>query len=504
MLDQCHNVEDKIPGQIRSRAQRAGDDGAGAARRPRGARRRAAGGRRARRQRRSSWTPSTRDVRPALADWRESRGLPAPTRCARYLRASRLPEADRRRTASAARRPDGEPDPVPRPVLTPRPCRDATGSESAPPRPRSRHRLQFSASLEYRAGRVMTTRPPRADRPLQPARRRPEEHQLRRRQHLGEGHRDRPRHRRARRAALGQGLRRRPRHADRVGPRRAAPRPAARARRASTPASSARTRWSPRSTTRCFGKGGAAPSIDTAMHGLVDAAARRPPAPRLRHRDRDGGRRRGADARDLRRQGRLGALAPTRLPARPGHRRDQGREPAGDRLHPRRPRHHGLGRHLRRGRGELALDHRHRRGVHRRPRPAGAVRRRARRLRGPARGRAARARGRPRARHPRPRVSTDRPHGRPLHRRPARARLPGRAPSTRGSRRSAPAAPTTSCAPRSSRSCSTCRPTASVEESLARLAELHDAVPRRLPGVLRPPRDRRLARRCAAPIRRSC
>ena len=30
------------------------------------------------------------------------------------------------------------------------------------------------------------------------------------------------------------------------------------------------------------GKGGAAPSIDTAMHGLVDAAARRPPAPRLR------------------------------------------------------------------------------------------------------------------------------------------------------------------------------------------------------------------------------
>ena len=43
------------------------------------------------------------------------------------------------------------------------------------------------------------------------------------------------------------------------------------------------------------GQGGAAPSIDTAMHGLVDAAARRPPAPRLRHRVRDRGRRRGAD-----------------------------------------------------------------------------------------------------------------------------------------------------------------------------------------------------------------
>ena len=42
------------------------------------------------------------------------------------------------------------------------------------------------------------------------------------------------------------------------------------------------------------GKGGAAPSIDTAMHGLVDAAARRPPAPRLRHRDRHRRRRRGS------------------------------------------------------------------------------------------------------------------------------------------------------------------------------------------------------------------
>ena len=33
MLDQCHNVEDKIPGQIRSVLERAGDDGACAARR---------------------------------------------------------------------------------------------------------------------------------------------------------------------------------------------------------------------------------------------------------------------------------------------------------------------------------------------------------------------------------------------------------------------------------------------------------------------------------------
>ena len=79
------------------------------------------------------------------------------------------------------------------------------------------------------------------------------------------------------------------------------------------------------------GKGGAAPSIDTAMHGLVEAAARRPPAPRLRHRDRDRRRRRGADPADLRRPGGVGAVAAARLPARPGHRRDQGGQPGGDR-----------------------------------------------------------------------------------------------------------------------------------------------------------------------------
>ena len=72
------------------------------------------------------------------------------------------------------------------------------------------------------------------------------------------------------------------------------------------------------------GKGGAAPSIDTAMHALVDGRARRPPAPRLGHRDRHRRRRRAPHGRDLRREGRVGALAPAWLPARPGHRRDQG------------------------------------------------------------------------------------------------------------------------------------------------------------------------------------
>ena len=47
--------------------------------------------------------------------------------------------------------------------------------------------------------------------------------------------------------------------------------------------------------------------------------------------------------------------------------------------------------------------------------------------------------------------------GRPLHRRRRGAGLPGRAPSIRGWPSWAPAVPTTSCAPRSSRWCSTCR-----------------------------------------------
>ena len=91
------------------------------------------------------------------------------------------------------------------------------------------------------------------------------------------------------------------------------------------------------------GKGGAAPSIDTAMHALVDAA-------HVDHLHPDAGIA-FATAADgealtrevLRRPGGVGALAPARVPARPGHRRDQGGQPAGDRLHPRWARHHGVG-----------------------------------------------------------------------------------------------------------------------------------------------------------------
>ena len=92
------------------------------------------------------------------------------------------------------------------------------------------------------------------------------------------------------------------------------------------------------------GKGGAAPSIDTAMHGLVDAA-------HVDHLHPDSGIAIATAAdgekltqRVLRRPGRLGAVAPPRVPARARHRRDQGGEPAGDRRDPRWPRHHGVGR----------------------------------------------------------------------------------------------------------------------------------------------------------------
>ena len=109
-----------------------------------------------------------------------------------------------------------------------------------------------------------------------------------------------------------------------------------------------------------FGKGGAAPSIDTAMHGLVDAAHVDHLHPDAGIRVRHGQRRRGTHRESVWRQGRLGAVASPRIPAGPRHRCHQGGEPGRDRLHSRRPRHHRLGRHERRGRNEQPLDHRHR------------------------------------------------------------------------------------------------------------------------------------------------
>ena len=107
------------------------------------------------------------------------------------------------------------------------------------------------------------------------------------------------------------------------------------------------------------GKGGAAPSIDTAMHGLVDAA-------HVDHLHPDSGIAiaTAADGEALTKKifGDKVVWVPWRrpgFPAGPGHRQDQGREPAGHRLRPRRPRHHRVGGHVGGVRGQLAVDHRH-------------------------------------------------------------------------------------------------------------------------------------------------
>ena len=221
-------------------------------------------------------------------------------------------------------------------------------------------------------------------------------------------------------------------------------------------------------------------------HGHARArrrGARRPPAPRLGHRDRDGRRRRGAHGEDLRRQGRVGAVAPPGLPARPRHRRDQGAEPPGDRLHPRRPRHHRVGRHLRGVRAQLALDHRHRRRIHRRAREGRPVRHGARRLRGARAGRAAGQGGGARGDHPRARLA--RPaDGRPLHGCPRGARLPRphRALPPRRARHELPRP-----LPAHEGQADGARPAGRrVDRGLDRAPDgAARGVPRRLPGVLR-------------------
>jgi hypothetical protein len=245
---------------------------------------------------------------------------------------------------------------------------------------------------------------------------------------------------------VGQGFRRRPGHPDRVRAGRAAAGPDACAGRR-LPGDGARGRDG-----RCVRLLPARPGWRRALDRHRDARAggrrtRRPSAPGRRHRDRLRRRRRGADQGDLRRPRGVGAVAPARVPARPGHRRGGRGEPARSRGDPRRARHHRVGCDLRRVRGALAGDHPHRAGVPGLPGCAGAVRPGPFRVRAAARGGAPGACGG--AGPGAPRAGLDRPSaGRALHRRaggagvlrageagpPGRARhvLPGPLPAYQG------------------------------------------------------------------------
>ena len=229
------------------------------------------------------------------------------------------------------------------------------------------------------------------------------------------------------------------------------------------------------------GKGGAAPSIDTAMHGLVDAAARRPPAPRLRHRARHRRRRRGADQGVLRRPGACGCrgagpasssawTSPRSSAANPqaigvilgGHGitawgATSERVRGATRWRSSGPRRRYLAE---RGR---------RRAVRRRsvagyePLPEAERRARAAALAPVIRGLA----------------STDRPQVGHFTDSRRGAGLPGPREAPARWPRSAPPARTTSCAPRSGRWCSTCPPTPRSRRSVARLRGAARGLPRR-------------------------
>ena len=237
------------------------------------------------------------------------------------------------------------------------------------------------------------------------------------------------------------------------------------------------------------GKGGAAPSIDTAMHGLVDAA-------HVDHLHPDSGIAiaTAADGEALTKEiyGDKVVWVPWR---RPGF--QLGLDIAA--IKAANPQAVGciLGGHgitawgdTSRGvRAQLAVDHRHRRGLHRRAQQGRAVR--ARRSRGTPRCRTAERRA------ARRRAGADDPRRSPRADRPmvghftdsdvvldflASRRAPAAGRARHVLPRPLPAHQGQAAA------CSTCPPTASVEESIARLRELHDGVPRGLPGLLRPQR----------------
>ena len=175
--------------------------------------------------------------------------------------------------------------------------------------------------------------------------------------------------------------------------------------------------------------------------------------------------------------------------------------PAVGRLHPRRPRDHGLGRHQRGGRDQLAVDHRHRRRLHRRAQQGGAVRAGAGRLRRAAGDGAARQGGGAGGD-----AAVDRlggcADGRSLQRRRTGAGVPGldRAPAPGGAGHLLPGS-----LPADQGEAAGAGPARRRERrGLDRPVEgAPRGVPGRLPGLLRPQRRPRTRRPSAGRIRRS-
>ncbi len=251
------------------------------------------------------------------------------------------------------------------------------------------------------------------------------------------------------------------------------------------------------------GQGGAAPSIDTAMHGLVDAA-------HVDHLHPDSGIAiaTAADGEALTKEffGDRVAWVPWR---RPGFQLGldiaaiKRASPQADRRRPGRSRHHRLGRDQRGVRGGT------RSTSSAPPRPsstsAGVPTRSARSS--PVTSRCPRASGgRGPRRWSRCCAGWRPPTGRRSGTSPTPRRCSTSSPGsgTRRWRRSAPRARTTSCAPRCGRWCSTCRRRRRWRRSSDRLRELHAEYRDDYRAYYERYADDVDRRRCAVPTRRSC
>ncbi len=302
--------------------------------------------------------------------------------------------------------------------------------------------------------------------------------------------------------ALGEGLRRRSRHADRGRAGRAPAGPAAGAGRR-LPGADREDEMVAAFDYCLHGKGGAAPSIDTAMHGLVDAAHVDHLHPDAGIALADGRRRREADARTASATGSRGC---------PGAGPASSSASTSPRSSAANPQAIGciLGGHGITAWGETSEECEsrsleiiaHRQRFIDEHRPPRAVRPGAARIRAAASAGAPGPRRRPGAGAARPGLHRP-PAGRPLHDSPAVLDFLARSEHPRLAGW-APPAPTTSCAPRSARWCWTCRRRAGLDAAAGRLRELHDAVPGGLPGLLRPARHRGQPGRSAARTRPSC